>query len=171
MHHLTRGVDGWLWITAQNWGLAVWSSSGAVLSSPSVDPQWRWSLLRKLWCQYCKLLLWLSRMVTSIELLSSVTYSTILPFGWFAMSHRFQRIRQFNNAELHPYPSQYNTCRKVTVRFYPLLVWCCLLCRLVVITYGKQVGAYQGNHGCLPVVTSWLTLLIGLYIWSVGVSH
>ena len=28
-----------------------------------------------------------------------------------------------------------------------------------------------GNHGCLPVVTSWHTLQIELYIWSVGVSH
>ena len=30
------------------------------------------------------------------------------------MSHIFQRIRQFNNAELHLYPSQYNLCEKVT---------------------------------------------------------
>ena len=28
----------------------------------------------------------------------------------------FQRIRQFNNVELHPYPSQYNPCQKETVR-------------------------------------------------------
>ena len=42
------------------------------------------------------------------------------------MSHRFQRIRQFNHAELHPYPSQYNPCRKITVRLHPLLVGCCL---------------------------------------------
>ena len=39
------------------------------------------------------------------------------------MSHRFQRIRQFNHAELLPYPSQSNPCRKVTVRLqHPLLV-------------------------------------------------
>ena len=62
-------------------GLAVRSRSRAALSSPSADPQWRWSLLHKLWCQYCEPLLWPSRMVTSIELLSSVTYSISLPFG------------------------------------------------------------------------------------------
>ena len=45
------------------------------------------------------------------------------------MSRIFQRIRQFNNAELHPYPSQYNPCRIVNVMLHPLLVWCCLLCR------------------------------------------
>ena len=34
-----------------NGGLVVWSPVGAVSSSHSADPQWRWSLLRKLWCQ------------------------------------------------------------------------------------------------------------------------
>ena len=29
----------------------------------------------------------------------------------------------------------------------------------------------MGNHGCLRVVTSWHTLQIGLYIWSVEDSH
>ena len=80
------------------------------------------------------------------------------------MSHRFQRIGQFNNAELHPYPSQYNPCQKVTVRLRPLLAGCCLPVDGVNIW---PVG--RGNHGCLPVVTSWHTLQIGLYIWSVGV--
>ena len=44
-------------------------------------------------------------------------------------------------------PSQYNPCRKVTVRQHPhpLLVGCCLLCRWVVSTYGQQVGAYHGG--------------------------
>ena len=55
-------------MTAQNWGLAVWSPAGAVSSSPSADPQWRWSLLCKLWCQYCELLLWPNRMVTSMHI-------------------------------------------------------------------------------------------------------
>ena len=31
-------------------------------------------------------------------------------------------------------------------------------------------GIPWGNHGCLPVVTSWHKLQIRLYIWSVGVS-
>ena len=30
-------------------GGAVWSPSGAATSNPSADPQWRWSLLCKLW--------------------------------------------------------------------------------------------------------------------------
>ena len=31
-------------------------------------------------------------------------------------------------------------------------------------------GLPLGNHGCLPVGTSWHTLQIGLHFWSVGVS-
>ena len=30
-------------------------------------------------------------------------------------------------------------------------------------------GIPWGNHGCLPVVISWHTLQIWLYIWYVGV--
>ena len=44
---------------------------------------------------------------------------------------------QFNNAELHSYPKQYNPCRKATVRLQPLLVGCCLLCWWVMSTYGQ----------------------------------
>ena len=32
------------------------------------------------------------------------------------------------------------------------------------------MGIPWENHVCLPVGTSWHTLQIGLYIWSVGVS-
>ena len=41
------------------------------------------------------------------------------------MLHRFERIRQFNNAELHPYPSQDNPCKvapSVGVMLYALPV-------------------------------------------------
>ena len=80
-----------------------------------------------------------------------------------SLSHRFQRV----NAELHPYSSQYNPCRKVTVRLCPLSVWCYLLCNIWPI--GKVIP--WENHGCLPVVTSWHKLQIRLYIWSVGDYH
>ena len=53
--------------------------------------------------------------MTSIKLLRSVTYFTSLPFGYLVMLHRLQRIREFNNTELHPYPSQ-----KLTVRLCPV---------------------------------------------------
>ena len=96
-----------------------WIEVWLVSSSPSANPQWRLSLLRKLWCQYCELLLRPSCMVTSIDLLSSVIYSSSLPFR---VSHRFQRIRKFNNAELHPYISQYNPIQKVSIDC--ALCWC-----------------------------------------------
>ena len=56
-------------------------------------------------------------------------------------------------------PSQYNPCRKVTVSLRPLLVFCCLLCRWMVSTYGQYHG---GTH-----VTPWHTLQIESYIGSV----
>ena len=55
-------------------GLAVRSPSGAALSSPSANPQWRWSLLRKFWCQYWELQLWPSRLVTT-QLLHTLSKS------------------------------------------------------------------------------------------------
>ena len=66
-----------------------------------------------------------------------------------------------------------STFQKVTVRLRPLLMWCCFLCQWVVSTYIWPIGRGipWGNHGCLPVVTSWHTLQLDLYyIWSVGVS-
>ena len=84
------------------------------------------------------------------------------------MSHRFQRIRQFNNAELHPYSNQYNPCLKATCQVVP---------SVDVMMFALPVGGDNiwpigrgipwGNLGCLPVVTLWHTLHIGLYIWSV----
>ena len=77
------------------------------------------------------------------------------------MSHRFQRIMHFNHTELHPYPSQYNPCRKVTVRLHPLLVRCCLLCRPVggVNIWPIGRGIPWGNHGCLPALSPQLKKL------------
>ena len=108
-------------------------------------------------------------MVTNIELLSSVTYSNSRPFGKLTMSHRYQRIRQFNHAELHPYSSQYNPSIKPESN-------CQVPPSVGVVLFALPVGGVNiwpigrgipwGNHGGLPVVTSCHALQTGLYIWS-----
>ena len=86
------------------------------------------------------------------------------------MSHSFQRIRQLNNAELHPYPSQfYPESNSQVVPSVGVMLFALPVGRDNIWSKGKDI--LWGNHGCLPVVTSWHTLQIGLYIWSVGVSH
>ena len=94
---------------------------------PSAHPQWRWSLLHKLWCQCC---------------------------------------------QLQPWPSLLGSLQCRTD---------CALCLWDAVCF---VGGWDqhmankdipwGNHGCLPVVTPWHTLQIGLcrsfshYAWTLA---
>ena len=73
------------------------------------------------------------------------------------MLHRFQRVRQSNNAELHWYLSQYNPCRKVTVRLH--FIGGMLFALPVGGNNIWPIG--RGNHGYLQVVTTdWVIHLV-----------
>ena len=59
------------------------------------------------------------------------------------------------------------------LRFHLLIIvaWSAFLNILARAIWPIGRGIPWGNHGGMPVVTSWHTLQIGLYIWSIGVSH
>ena len=108
--------------------------------------------------------------MSSIELLNIVTYSTSLPFGKFAMSHIFQRIRQFNHAELHIFPASIILVKfKCQVAFFVgVMLFALPVGGVNIWPIGR--GIPWGNHGCLPVVTSWYTLQT-VYLVCRSFSH